>query len=232
MIKLLSTLLISLISLNTILAQTLNSQDISISKVNSMAIGTFASTNGIGANIIYSLSENITVKAGFEKLNFNYDFSFNENDINYKSNLNYQTGSFSVLIDYSFLRNLYVSSGIGFNMLNPKVKGVADSDLIYGDISIPAEKIGNFDISIEPSMKISPYGGLGFGQSIGQQKRMAFYFELGAYYMGTPDVTINATGLLSPTANPAHGQKAVFEKQLESYRFYPVVKFGLSVKIF
>lgn len=197
-----------------------------------LAIGGIASTNGLGANIIYSITNRIDVRGGFEQLSFNRDFNFREDNIKYDATVDYRAGSFSILGDYHFFKHFYMALGAGFNRFKPVVEGHAISDLEYGDISIPAEEIGTFALSFEPGLKISPYAGLGFGRNIGLQKNVAFNFEIGSYYMGPPEVTIQADGLLAPTADPAHGQKELYEQQLESFRFYPVVKLGLSVRIF
>jgi hypothetical protein len=213
-------------------AQEAEAFEYTIEKQNSLAIGGHASTNGLGANIIYSFNDKLAIRTGFEQLKFNFDFNFDENDISYDANFNYKTGSISLLVDYYLFRSVYLTGGVGFSSFNPYIKGEASSSWKYGDIYIPPEDIGKFSFSVEPSMKISPYAGIGFGRNIGLNKRIAVNFEMGAFYLGSPDITINATGLLAPTSDPAHGQKNLFEKQLESYRFYPVLKFGISVKLF
>lgn len=207
-------------------------QDENTGNIHKLAIGGVASTNGLGANLIYSLTKKIDIRGGFEKLHFDYDFVFSEDDIDYDASLDYKTGSFSLLADYYLLRFFYVTAGFGINRFDPYIEGYASSNMEYGDIYITPEDIGNFSISFEPGLKISPYSGLGFGRNIGLNKTMAFNFELGAFYMGSPEVTIHADGLLAPTADPAHGQKELFERQLESFRFYPVLKFGISVRLF
>jgi len=52
------------------------------------------------------------------------------------------------------------------------------------------------------------------------------------YYLGAPNVEIEASGLLAPTADPVHGQKELLERQLSQYKFYPVIKINFAVKLF
>ena len=220
-----------------IMTQMLTAQEVArnalpVEKDHRFAVQGQASTNGFGAGLVYSLSNNFDVRAGYERLNFNTDFNFDENDITYGSSLDYKTGSISVLADYYPVRYFFLSGGIGFNMFNPVVNGKAISDWQYGDISLPPDDIGDFRFSFKPSLKLSPYAGIGFGRVIGLKKSVAFNFEVGTFYFGSPKVDITATGLLSPTADPAHGQEKLFENQLKQYHFYPVVKFGISVKLF
>ncbi|MBN1819234.1 MAG: hypothetical protein JW833_00875 [Prolixibacteraceae bacterium] len=196
------------------------------------AVAGHSSTNGFGGNLIYSVNKNFSIRGGYEKLKFNVGFDFDENDITYDANLNYKTGSISILADYNLLRIFYVTGGFGYHLMNSRFDGYAISDLEYGDISIPPEDIGDFDFTIKPKKRLAPYAGIGFGRIVGYQKAVAFNLEFGAFYLGGHDVELEASGLLSPTADPAHGQEELFESQLKRYSFYPVVKIGLSVKLF
>lgn len=194
-------------------------------------VGGMATTNGVGAEIKY-LFRKFTLKAGYETLALKTGFEFNEDDISYDATVNYKTGGLSLLADYNFIRHLYLSGGVVFSSFNPQVKGHSVSDVQYGDIVIPAEKVGDFSISFSPELKVSPYLGVGWRSFIGKNKRVVFSMGAGMYYMGSPQVDIEATGLLAPTADPIHGQKELLEKQLEQYKFYPVVKLNLAIKLF
>lgn len=213
-------------------AQHKTARDLGRNGIEGFYLGGLISTNGLGAELKYMASRNFTVKAGFETLNLSYDYNFDENEIDYNADFDYKTGGIFVLGDFNFTKNLYVSGGVLFNSFNPKLTGKAASDLEFGDIIIPASKVGEFQFTLSPSLKVSPYGGVGFRSFIGQNRRVVLNFEGGVYYMGPPQIEISATGLLEPTANPAHGQEEIFEKQIEQYKIYPVVKITLSVKLF
>lgn len=195
-------------------------------------IGAQASTNGWGFDARYIFNKTITVKMGFERLYYSTTLDFSEGDIEYDASLDYKTGGISLLVDFNYTKNLYISAGAALNSLNPEIKGVAVSDLQYGDITIPASMVGDFVFSLSPSMDISPYVGLGFRSFFGEKERVTFTFETGLYYLGAPNVEIEATGLLAPTADPAHGQKELLERQLSQYKFYPVIKINLAVRLF
>jgi len=230
--KLIPPVLLLLLTIGPAVAQESKKYDIPAEKNKNFAIVGHTSTNGLGANLVYSFTEKLMVRAGYEKLKFNLGFDFNEDDITYDANLDYKTGSISVLADYYLFRNVYLTGGLGFHLFNPYLEGEAARDWKYGDIYISPEDIGDFRFSFEPSLRIAPYAGLGFGRNMALEKKVAFHIETGFFYLGKPDVAIEATGLLSPTADPAHGQEELFEEQLEKYRFYPVIKFGISVKLF
>jgi len=190
-----------------------------------------SSTNGIGGDVVFNFHPRMNVRLGYEKLHLKTDFTFTEEKVDYDATANYSAGSLSLLFDYYLWKHLFLCAGAGWNMFQGTVDGKAASGLQYGDIQIPKEKIGTFDFQIDPSLKISPYFGIGFGRTLGLKKKVAFAFEIGGYYQGSPDLTIASTGLLSPTSNPDQQHEARLEKQISQYSVYPVLKFSLSYKI-
>ena len=191
-----------------------------------------ASTNGLGLNIKYVLSKSFTFKAGYETLHFDYGFNFDENDIGYDATMDLKTGGFFLLANWFYTPSLYFAGGAILNQFQPGLSGVAVSDLQYGDISIPASGVGDFSFQFEPELKTSPYLGIGFRNFLGNLQRVSYNFETGLYYMGPPKLNIEATGLLSPTADPAHGQKENLEEQFSVYKYYPIAKLDIAVRLF
>jgi hypothetical protein len=199
---------------------------------NGFYLGAHASTNGWGFNAKYAINDWLAFKTGYESLRFSKNFDFEEFDIEYAATLDFKTGGILALADLSYTKNLYISAGAVFNSFNPKIEGNAISDYHYGDIVISAEDIGEFTFTVKPGLKVAPYGAAGFQAFMGKRDGVVFNLETGIYYMGSPDIEIEATGLLSPTADPAHKQSEYLESQFESYRIYPVIKFSLAVKLF
>jgi hypothetical protein len=190
-----------------------------------------ASTNGLGADAIFNFHPKMGVRLGFERLSLKTDFIFQEDAVDYATNLKFKTGSVSLLFDYYLTEKIFVSAGAGYNLFNVQLDGEAADVLQFGDIQIPKEKIGTFDIAVNPSLKISPYGGIGFGRTLGLKKKVGFAFEMGGFFQGSPDVTINSSGLLSPTSNPDQQQDVKLEKQVSQYKIYPVMKLSVSYRI-
>ncbi len=190
-----------------------------------------ASTNGLGGDLVYSFDRTLALRLGYEQFGYKTDFVFEESGINYTANAAIKAGSVSLLLDFYLLKYIFVSAGLGYNMFHLNVDGAANSFIQFGDIQISKEKIGTFNFQLDPSLKVSPYLGLGFGRSMGFDKRVGFAFELGAFYQGSPKITIVSTGLLSPTSNPEHNQTQVLENQISQYTIYPILKLSLSYKI-
>lgn len=204
----------------------------SLEEYKGLYLGAIGSTNGWGGEIKYLFNKRFTVRTGYETLNFTYNFDFDENEVDYKATMDYKTGGIYLLGDFNYTRNLYVSAGVVFNNFNPVMTGYADEDVPYGDIMIPAEMVGDFKFSLSPELKVSPYASLGARAFFGKAKRVNLGTEIGFYYMGAPQIDIEATGLIAPTADPAHGQEEKLENQISQYKFYPVFKINLSVKLY
>lgn len=192
-----------------------------------VALGVSMSTNGPGALLSLAAGNSLFVNIGYEQMSLNYPFSFEENDINYDASLDYKSGSLSIIADFHYYKALYIAFGGGYNLFKPVLDGYAAEDWKYGDIYIPAEKVGEFQFEISPSMKLSPYLAFGVGNKISQSGRLSFSFEAGTFYQGPPKISIESTGLLSPTSDEAHHQKEYLEEQFSTWRFYPMLKFSL-----
>jgi hypothetical protein len=194
--------------------------------------GALASTNGLGLDVQCQINKRFTLKAGYETLNFNYSFNLTEDNIDYATDLNYKTGGISLLLNWFYRPALYLSGGVVINKFQPVLDGEAVSDMKYGDISIPAEDVGDFNFQFESSVNTSPYIGAGFRKFLGKKKRITYNFETGLYYMGPPELEITARGLLKPSADSAHDHKNYLEDHFSVYKFYPVVKFAIAVRLF
>lgn len=201
-------------------------------KTSGFYAGAHASTNGLGFNIKYIASKNFTFKTGYETLSLNHAFSFSEDEMDFAADLDYNTGGLFLLADWFYTKSLYISGGAIINKFQPSLTGYATSDLQYGDITIPAEDVGDFNFYFEPEIKTSPYLAVGFRKFFGKSKRVSYNFETGLYYIGSPEVTIETTGLLKPTSDEAHKHKQYLEQQFSVYKYYPIAKFDIAVRLF
>jgi len=225
--------MMALLSLGTINAQEDidNGEFLKQENFKGLYLGGLAGTNGYGGELKYIFNKRFTIKASYETLNLSVDFDLGQGNMDYATTLDYTSGGISVLVDYNFTRNLYLSAGVLFNDFNPTVAG-SPKDMQYGDITIPGDLLGAFEFAVKPDMQVSPYAGIGVRSFFGKKKRVVFHTEVGAFYLGAPQIEIKATGILAPTANPVHEQQGNLEKQVEQYTFLPAVKLGLAVKLF
>lgn len=190
------------------------------------------STMGYGGDLVFKFHNKMSVRIGYDQLKLGpYDYDFEEYDISFTAKINGETGSITALYDYYLAKSLFVSAGAGINNFKVDAVGSPNNDMPWGDITIPKEKIGDFNVTLEPGLKVSPYLGIGFGKTLGS-KTVGLAFEIGCYYMGGPKFTLESTGIIAPTSDPQNGQKELYESQTSQYYLYPVVKLSLSFKTF
>lgn len=231
-IGLLGLFVMLLCNTNNSMAKSKEKTKLKTSEYSGLYLGSSASTNGWGINAKYTFNNWFSLKTGYETLALSRTFDFDEADIDFEADLDYQTGGILMLADFSYAKNLYISTGVIFNSFNPEVSGMAAEGYQLGDIIIPKEDIGTFTFNVKPELKTSPYAGAGYQAFWGKRDGVVFNFETGLYYMGAPDLEIEADGLLAPTADPSFGQEAYLENQFSAYKIYPVVKLNLAVKLF
>jgi len=191
-------------------------------------IGIKASSFGFGADIIKSFNQNFTLRLGGSY--YKQDFKVAQLDDLGAEALNYTSlGSVSLLFDYYVFRSVYLSAGVFYNMNTIEFESKATEPQTIGNIEVTPETLGTIKYTLNPN-EVCPYLGIGFGHTISRNKLVAFNFDLGAIYHGSPKVKLDATGMVSPTANPE--QQQLLQDNVKQWQFYPFLNFQLSFRIF
>ncbi len=185
---------------------------------------------GLDLEYAYNLHPNLNGRfrvnfLPYEYKDYKYDFSGNAVLIDAKMDF----VNFDLLLEYlPFKKSSFkLIGGVSF-LTNAKVDVLVNYDgtFTYGDIELSEEEIGDLNIGFDYS-GVAPYLGLGFGRAV-PKKRVGFGVEVGTYYAGGPDVSITATGALTPTAE-ANVEK--LEQNMEGYAWLPYMKFRLAVRL-
>ncbi|MEA5138978.1 hypothetical protein [Arcicella rigui] len=95
------------------------------------------------------------------------------------------------------------------------------------DVELDAEDFGIAKL-IVAGENIRPYLGLGFGRAV-PKGRIGFSLDLGAYYSGSPKLTVDRTGLIKSILT--NQNIADIEKNVSGYSFLPNLTFSLTYKI-
>lgn len=190
-------------------------------------IGVKAGTLGAGLDIVKAFNKNFTLRVGASY--YSQDFKISTFDDLGGNAFNYTTvGSVSVLFDWYFTRSVYLSAGLMYNMSVLEFESKATESQNFGEIEIKPETIGSINYKMKPN-DICPYLGIGFGHTISRDKTVAFNFDLGTLYQGSPKVTLDATGMVSPTAND--NQIKLLNDNVKNYKFYPFINFEISFRL-
>lgn len=196
----------------------------------SMGINLKLSNNGYGGDVYYRPFKSFAFRAGYETVNFPFSNEIEEDNLTLKSDIRYKTGAASLAAIYQPFGGLYLIAGASMLNFQPSVYGVSKGSYEIGDISVPAEKVGDIEITIRPQNKIAPYAGIGIGNAFPRDWPVSFSLELGTFYMGSPKLDIKATGMLAPNTDPEH--IATLQDEIKDFKFYPVLKFNLGIRLF
>ncbi len=95
------------------------------------------------------------------------------------------------------------------------------------DVELDAEDFGTAKLIVAGN-NIRPYFGIGFGRAV-PKRRVGFGLDLGAYYSGSPKLTVDRTGLIKSVLTDQNISD--IEKNVSGYSFMPNITFSLTYKI-
>ena len=203
-----------------------------------LALGVSASTNGLGVNVAAALNKRLAVRLGYEKVNmtFNDAFTYDVGGQALNVSPTWKAGGLSAILDFYLLKGLYLSGGLMLTDMNIAATLKSGNAIKIGDIEFKPDELGELGLTVKPLNKLAPYAAIGFGRNISRDHRLAMSLEIGAYYMGSYVVGLTGTKLFEANGDPAN--QASLNKLNETLKsfswsgYYPVIKLGLSYKIF
>jgi len=198
------------------------------------SIGVLAGTQGLGITFSVPFQDHFALRAGTTFLPFDTDVEKTYNNYKTTNDITARLSNVHLLVDWTpfdandnFGKHFAVSAGMGYFY---KAKGTFITELTepyyYGEIEVAPEDIGIITTNISWEHSLAPYLGLGL-QNFNFGRKIGFDFNVGAYYLDKPDVSIVGTNLLEGNESNAH----IIEENVKNYRFLPVVQLSLSYKI-
>jgi hypothetical protein len=189
------------------------------------SLGLSLSTTGIGINAINNFSKGFDVRFNASFMGYSYNLNKLTPDLQGKARA--RIGSIGCYLDYYPLAFLYITGGVAYNLCSVSLKGQLTDSVEIGDVIIEPLDIGIIKATIEPGWKINPY--LGIGANFRLKGNYSIGIETGLFYMRPPDVTLNATGMLEPTASKE--QELLMEKNISPIDFYPNISILLTYRL-
>lgn len=98
---------------------------------------------------------------------------------------------------------------------------------LTSDVELDAEEFGTAKLIVGAN-NFRPYLGLGLGRAV-PKKRIGFGFDLGVYYIGSPKITVDRSGLIKSILTDQN--IADVEKNVKNYSFLPNLTFNITYKI-
>jgi hypothetical protein len=102
------------------------------------------------------------------------------------------------------------------------VKTTFKENITVGDIEFTSEDSGSLNVDVNWS-KVAPYLGLGFGRAV-PNKRWGFAADFGTYFSSSPEITLDATGIIERSKD----QEALLNESFKSFKFIPYASLRVS----
>ena len=194
-------------------------------------VGIKAGLNGVGLEIVKGFGDRVNVRLGYSGLTIPYSTTQNFEDYNLEIDAKVFLRGANLLADYYFKKNIFhITGGLILNktLIDVNVKSL--SNFLYGDISVPVEDVGTLTCQLGPGNQLSPYVGIGVGNTLSRKHRLSFSFELGTFYQGSPLIKLSGDGVIGPIA----GEKntTLINQAIAQYTWFPMLNFQLTYRIF
>lgn len=205
------------------------SRNLNSSQGGNWGLGVNLTTNGFGAEIAKSIgkSNQLNLKLGFNYLpleinNISTDFSGTK----IIGNANITLGAIGCYLDWHPFNNVFkVTGGAALMLTKMKLLAYLKDSADQGNLKVSPQEAGQINLEVKPFI-IAPYIGIGLGRSI-PKNRVGFSFDIGTYFIGSPDVLFNTTGLLEPTSN----QESVLKNNMSGYQWLPKISININIKL-
>lgn len=214
-------------------SNSVNSADSTSKHTANSSVSIFGGVTGIGVEFSYLIipSKRLYIRGGISHIGYSklYNFEYNKRSI-IKIDPDIRLGMIYTGIDYLPFKksSLYVTTGIGYTH---NVKTAIFANTTTGlDISgtfISSEDFGKVNFEVKWN-KIVPFIGVGIGRAV-PKKRIGVSAEIGTYYIGSPKLSMEYTGILEITNIDEALPK--IEKNMAGYAFLPYLMIKLRYGI-
>ena len=186
-------------------------------------------TLGPGIEGVKSINANWNARVGFSFLPFSVNRQMTISNLGLDIKAKNRLGGVNLQGDFFFKPWFYFTGGLLVDLVHSKIIISLTDTVQYGDISIDPGQIGDLTARVRPGWVVAPFIGIGFGNAMPVNRKVWFNIELGAIYHGKPHFSLDALGMINPTAS-AENEKTL-ETAFKGYRFYPLFSAQLNYRI-
>lgn len=185
-----------------------------------------AGTVGVGGDVAYALTDQLTLRAGLGLLPVGYDGTFDDQEYRIEPPGRYLT----LGADLHLLGPLRLIGGLLHRSEPVHFEADLEGSVEIGDQTFTSE--GSLEGEIE-SASVAPYVGFGLGRSVG--RGLGVYLDVAVAFTGDPDLTLEASGPI--TQEPGfqtelEREQALAQEDLDSYyRYWPVLSIGVRLGV-
>lgn len=215
-------LFVLLIGLSGLRGYASPSEKDSVRYTSGISAGLNVSTMGPGLSVTKRITKRFDVRLNGSYAGYTYDINKLSSDLQGDARL--VLGGAGTFLDYYVFRFCYLSGGAAYNLAKVTIQGQLSDSINIGDILLEPKDIGNLNVAITPGWKVNPYLGLGF--NFRRQRNFNVALEFGVFFQGAPAVTLEATGMLTPTGSKE--QELLMEQNIAPLVYYPYISLRFS----
>jgi hypothetical protein len=188
-------------------------------------------TTGLGVHVSTRLAPDLNARLGVNFLHYSGDVSTQNVDYDLKLKMR----SFDALLDYFVAQGQFrISGGLTYNgnKLVASGKPNAAGTFTLNGQQFTTAQLGTLNGEID-FKKVAPYLGIGWGNSLRQDKGWGFSGDLGVLFQGSPRTTLtsstNCLGNSVCQASLAAENQALNDK-VHKFKAFPVVRVGATYR--
>ncbi len=196
---------------------------------NGIGFGLMFGTDGGGISLGKCISKSgkmyILVSGTYAPISLtDFPFQFGTTDVNIDADV--KLGRIAAVLEYHPFGNAFkISAGAAYMLTNIGGTIMVRDSSSQGDIKVAPSEIGDIKFGLKTN-PVVPYFGIGFGRAV-PKGRVGFNFELGAYYITSPIVSLKGSGMLEPSSV----NEPVLKENLSGFSLLPAMNFRLNFKI-
>ena len=198
-------------------------------KLHPISLQFHAGTQGVGADVRYGITPKVALRlGGSTSTSIKMDDAVKFSGFDAKNTLKAEMSNFHLMADYApFKTNAFqlVAGAAYLFKAGGGMEFFPNGTYNYGDLTFTGAEVGQLNIDV--SWKgIAPYLGLGLFKSF-PKRLFNINVDLGTYFLKAPESTVVGTKLLSEN----YTLEPQLDKNMESYRFLPVIQFNFNFRI-
>ena len=198
-----------------------------------VSLGVNAGTVGLGVDITTGLTKKLNIQLAYNTFEFGVTGDFEDQEVSVNYSGNFSQRNFSLLADfYPFKRGFKISAGLYSQNFLITAQSQFNEPFVLNEglnseKTFDPERLGKLDVKLSYPNNLMPYIGFGFGNPVAEGSPVKLNISLGLMYSGKPTLDMIGEGLVAPTVDHAIN----FQKALDEFPWFPVLKLGLSVRI-
>lgn len=202
----------------------------SLAQADGIALGVHGGLMGAGVDGFYRLSDKVVLRGSYNA--FDYDYDTEEEDLDLEATYSFDNGALGVDW-YPFAGGFRLSAAYVHNANELAMKALPKGgNFELNDNTYLGSEVDNLQMQVSYP-ESGAYLGFGWGNPVRSEKGFGVTFDVGAYYLGEPEVaqqlTCSATAInCAQMKADAEADRKDIEKELSDFPFWPLIQLGLT----